>query len=270
MNRVQIDEWSDLEAHDIAELALSMAARVYGEQSALQGQARLLELEQWIGERLQAEEADELRRQLLTLLYRELGFRGDWQDYFSSAHCDLSEVMRRRRGIPVSLGILLMQLGRELGLKVEGICFPGHFLVSFESGEQLVYVDPFNGEELSLHQVELLLRGALGNLSSLSGQYLQPATHWEVMERLLNVGKAALLREERMSEALRCCELLLCMKPGDPLETRDRGFIYEQLDCPQFAADDFEYFIEQCPDDPVSDMLKVQLQSLDLSPKTLH
>ena len=46
------------------------------------------------------------------------------------------------------------------------------------------------------------------------------------------------------------------MKPGDPLETRDRGFIYEQLDCPRFAADDFEYFIEQCPDDPVADVLK--------------
>ena len=63
---------------------------------------------------------------------------------------------------------------------------------------------------------------------------------------------------------------VLRMKPGDPLETRDRGFIYEQLDCPRFAADDFEYFIEQCPDDPVADVLKVQLAALDLSPKPLH
>jgi len=89
-------------------------------------------------------------------------------------------------------------------------------------------------------------------------------------ERLLNVSKGALLREDRMPEALRCSELLLRMKPGDPLETRDRGFIYEQLDCPRQAADDFEYFIEQCPDDPVADVLKVQLAALDLSPKPLH
>ena len=153
---------------------------------------------------------------------------------------------------------------------MEGICFPGHFLVSFAGLEGEVYVDPFNGDELSLHRIELLLRGALGNLATLSDDHLQPCGQWEIIERLLNVSKGALLREERMTEALRCSELLLRMKPGDPLETRDRGFIYEQLDCPRFAADDFEYFIEQCPDDPVADVLKTQLASLDLSPKPLH
>lgn len=270
MNALQIDEWTDLEVHELAELAFTAADQIYEDEGALQGRARLLELEGWIGDRLDARGSDELRRQLLALLYGELGFRGDWEDYFSSGNCNLGEVLRRRRGIPVSLGILLMQLGRELGLKVEGICFPGHFLVSFEEGDRIVYVDPFNGKELSLHRVELLLRGALGDLTTLSGQYLMPASHWEILERLLNVSKAALLREGQMSEALRCCELLLRMKPGDPLETRDRGFIYEQLDCPQFAAGDFEYFIQQCPDDPVADVLKMQLQALDLSPKTLH
>ena len=82
-------------------------------------------------------------------------------------------------------------------------------------------------------------------LATLSDDHLEPAGQREIIERLLNVNKGALLREERMTEALRCSELLLRMKPGDPLETRDRGFIYEQLDCPRFAADDFEYFIEQ-------------------------
>ncbi|ENY72282.1 hypothetical protein G114_08557 [Aeromonas diversa CDC 2478-85] len=269
MASLHIDEWTDFEGHELAELALSVAGEVYGDERAAEGQAHLKALEARLTLLRQAPQ-EGLRPSLLDLLYRELGFCGDWQDYFNSENCDLGSVLARRRGIPVSLGILLIQLGRELGLKVEGLCFPGHFLVCFEEGDQQVYVDPFNGEVLSLHRVELLLRGALGNFATLSGQYLMPASQWEILERLLNVSKAALLREGRMNEALRCCELLLRMKPGDPLETRDRGFIYEQLDCPQFAAGDFEYFIEQCPDDPVADLLKAQLKALDLTPKTLH
>lgn len=270
MKIVHIDEWTDFDTEAIADLALSVADEVYGNDSALFGQARLTELSHRLEKTLQANDASEGRRQLLGLLYRELGFSGDWQDYFAPGHCNLDAVLQNRRGIPVSLGIVLMQLGRDVGLQVHGICFPGHFLVCFIEAGQPVYVDPFNGEELSLHQVELLLRGALGNLATLSSHYLKPSSHWEIIERLLNVCKAALLRENRMTEALRCSELLLRMKPGDPLETRDRGFIYEQLECPQFAADDFEYFIEQCPDDPVADMLRLQLQTLDLRPRILH
>ena len=265
---IRVDEWTDFEAHDLAELALSVSDEILGHGGA--GEAELARLDTWLDEAIVEGDCDEVRRQLLQGFYQTLGFRGDWQDYFSAANCDLNQVLVQRKGIPVSLGILIIQLGRKIGLDVEGICFPGHFLVSFAGLEGEVYVDPFNGDELSLHRIELLLRGALGNLATLSDDHLQPCGQWDIIERLLNVNKGALLREERMTEALRCSELLLRMKPGDPLETRDRGFIYEQLDCPRFAADDFEYFIEQCPDDPVADVLKTQLASLDLSPKPLH
>ncbi|MDF2413606.1 tetratricopeptide repeat protein [Aeromonas sp. 1HA1] len=265
---IRVDEWTDFEAHDIAELALSVSDEIHSISG--RGEAELARLDAWLDETIDEGNCDEVRRQLLQGFYQSMGFHGDWQDYFSAANCDLAQVLARKQGIPVSLGILIIQLGRKLGLDVEGICFPGHFLVSFAGSEGEVYVDPFTGDELSLHRIELLLRGALGNLATLTAEHLQPSGQWEIIERLLNVSKGALLREDRMTEALRCSELLLRMKPGDPLETRDRGFIYEQLDCPRFAADDFEYFIEQCPDDPVADVLKVQLAALDLSPKPLH
>ncbi|WP_337073932.1 SirB1 family protein [Aeromonas veronii] len=265
---LRIDEWTDFEAHELTELALAVSDEIYG--SAEQGIRELQLLDEWLDEQIEEGTCDEVRQQLLRGFYQSLGFYGDWQDYFSADNCDINQVLLQRKGIPVSLGILIIQLGRKLGLDVEGICFPGHFLVSFAGGEGEVYVDPFTGDELSLARIELLLRGALGDLATLTPDYLQPSGQWEIIERLLNVSKGALLREDRMSEALRCSELLLRMKPGDPLETRDRGFIYEQLDCPRQAADDFEYFIEQCPDDPVADVLKVQLAALDLSPKPLH
>ncbi|MCS3455072.1 SirB1 family protein [Aeromonas rivuli] len=265
----RIDEWTDFEAQDLVLLALSVSEEI--NQHDGEGSLRELELlDEWLNETLQEGTADEVRTQLIHGFYQSLGFHGDWQDFFSSGNSDIATVLTRRQGIPVSLGILLIQLGRRVGLDVEGICFPGYFLVSFAGDEGEVYVDPFNGEVLSHHRIELLLRGSLGDLAALKPDHLQPSGQWEIIERLINVSKSALLRENRMAEALRASELLLRMKPGDPLETRDRGFIYEQLDCPRFAADDFEYFIEQCPDDPVADVLKMQLAALDLSPKPLH
>lgn len=265
----RIDEWTDFEAQDLALLALSVSEEINEHNG--EGSLRELELlDEWLNETLQEGTADEVRTQLIHGFYQSLGFHGDWQDFFSSGNSDITTVLEQRQGIPVSLGILLIQLGRRVGLDVEGICFPGYFLVSFAGDEGEVYVDPFNGEVLSHSRIELLLRGSLGNLATLKPDHLQPSGQWEIIERLINVSKSALLRENRMAEALRASELLLRMKPGDPMETRDRGFIYEQLDCPRFAAEDFEYFIEQCPDDPVADVLKMQLAALDLSPKPLH
>lgn len=265
---LRIDEWTNFEAHELTELVLSISDEIYG--SAEDGIRELQLLDEWLDEQIAVGTCDEVRQQLLQGFYQRLGFYGDWQDYFSANNCDINRVLQLRKRIPVSLGILIIQLGRRLGLDVEGICFPGHFLVSFAGSEGEVYVDPFTGDELSLARIELLLRGALGDLATLTPDHLRPSGQWEIIERLLNVSKGALLREDRMAEALRASEVLLRMKPGDPLETRDRGFIYEQLDCPRQAADDFEYFIEQCPDDPVADVLKVQLAALDLTPKPLH
>ncbi|MGL4715628.1 MAG: SirB1 family protein, partial [Aeromonas sp.] len=212
---LRIDESTDFEVHDLTELALSISAEIYG--MAEQGVHELILLDEWLDDQIEEGTCDEVRQQLLQGFYQQLGFYGDWQDYFSADNSDLNQVLLQRKGIPVSLGILLIQLGRKLGLDVEGICFPGHFLVSFAGGEGEVYIDPFTGDELSLARIELLLRGALGDLATLTPAYLQPSGQWEIIERLLNVSKGALLREDRMAEALRCSELLLRMKPGDPL-----------------------------------------------------
>lgn len=121
---IRVDEWTDFEAHDIAELALSVSDEIHGISG--RGTAELARLDAWLDEAIEEGDCDQVRRQLLQGFYQTLGFHGDWQDYFSVANCDLAEVLARKQGIPVSLGILIIQLGRKLGLDVEGICFPGH------------------------------------------------------------------------------------------------------------------------------------------------
>lgn len=70
--------------------------------------------------------------------------------------------------------------------------------------------------------------------------------------------------------ALACSDLALLINPEDPHEIRDRGYIYQQLDCCHAAAGNYSYFIEQCPEDPAADLLKLQVQALNAEPLTLH
>jgi len=82
--------------------------------------------------------------------------------------------------------------------------------------------------------------------------------------------KSALLREERYTLALRCTDLALTFVPDDPYEIRDRGYIYQQLDCHQVAMSDYQFFIDNCPDDPAAELLKTQMHALSHSTVTLH
>lgn len=119
---IRVDEWTDFEAHDIAELALSVSDEIHGISG--RGTAELARLDAWLDEAIEEGDCDQVRRQLLQGFYQTLGFHGDWQDYFSVANCDLAQVLARKQGIPVSLGILIIQLGRKLGLDVEGSASP--------------------------------------------------------------------------------------------------------------------------------------------------
>lgn len=88
---IRVDEWTDFEAHDLAELALSVSDEIRGHGGT--GEAELARLDAWLDETIAEGDCDEVRRQLLQGFYQTLGFRGDWQDYFSSANCDLDQVL---------------------------------------------------------------------------------------------------------------------------------------------------------------------------------
>ena len=87
---------------------------------------------------------------------------------------------------------------------------------------------------------------------------------------MMQVIKAALIRDEHFAYALRSIEFILEQTPWDPYEIRDRGFLLQQLDCNRLASQDFTYFIEQCPDDPVIRILKVQVDELDSIVEVVH
>ncbi|AEY01011.1 hypothetical protein GU3_06275 [Oceanimonas sp. GK1] len=259
--------WHGEEPLDLMTLALDVVESLVGLEARDQAERELFALERALAEELEGMVAP---LHLLPCLYDGLGLAGDSDTFFSIDNCLMSRVLARRQGIPVSLGILLIHLCRRFGVEAEGINFPGHFLVRIWSEEEGAIVDPFTGQPLSRNDIERLLRGAQGNLARLTPQHLKGAEDSDILARLLNVTKAAFINERQFGKALACSELLLRLKPDCPFERRDRGFLYEQLDCGRLAADDFEFFIQHRPDDPIADVLKAQIAGLDMSPKILH
>ncbi len=207
---------------------------------------------------------------ILQHFYQNWSFSGDWEEFYRFENTQVSKVLERRKGIPITLGILLLYFFRKAGLNAQGICFPSQFLICVEIAGDTLYIDPFDGQRLERNDMELKLRGVLGNHARLKPEHLNSADHKVILKRLLGMMKASLIREEKVSDALVCSDILLRLEPDDPYEVRDRGFLLQQLDCFGVASDDFEYFIKKCPDDPVVELLKIQLKEMAQNFTVMH
>jgi regulator of sirC expression with transglutaminase-like and TPR domain len=93
-----------------------------------------------------------------------------------------------------------------------------------------------------------------------------------IIKRYISVLKAAYIQADNIELALLCSDILLRLDPEDAFEVRDRGFLFQQLECFQLACNDFTYFIEQCPEDPIVNLLKQQIKQMtdEHSAQTIH
>ncbi|USD64638.1 SirB1 family protein [Vibrio sp. SCSIO 43136] len=262
----------DFDNMELVEGALALNAAINPETQTSWSQAELERLYQEAEMKL-AHEGDERQRfeAFLRLFYYDWQFEGDADEYFCSDNGFMDKVLERRKGIPVSLGALLLYFGRKLGFPIEGVAFPTQFLVKvIWYGEAPLFINPFNGEYVNEKTMTAWLVGHDGPLAKLEPEHLATTDHPTIIGRWLALLKGALLREERFTLALNCTDLALTFVPDDPYEVRDRGFIYQQLDCHQVAATDFQFFIDQCPDDPSAEMLKAQVKKMNEHHITIH
>lgn len=176
-------------------------------------------------------------------LFEREGFRGNAGDYYDARNSFLHEVLRRRTGIPISLALLYMELGKRLGLALEGVNFPGHFLLRHLGPEGRVLVDPFTGRLLDEADCTDLLRRMAGADATLTPELLQPAPPKTILRRMLTNLKLIYLQQDESAAALSCVERILLLAPDDPQELRDRGLLYLRLDCHAEAAADLERFV---------------------------
>ena len=187
-------------------------------------------------------------------LFNELGFRGNLGDYFDPRNSYLDQVLERRTGVPITLSILYMEVGQRLGLRLQGVSFPGHFLVKLRvTGGQLV-IDPFCGGEA---QSESDLRARLAQVMPQREAdtlplppFLEAATPRQILARVLRNLKGIYLQSEEAQNTLKVMQRMVMVAPHAAEEVRDRGLAYYRLDCFRAALADLQDYLDRRPDAP--------------------
>jgi regulator of sirC expression with transglutaminase-like and TPR domain len=180
-------------------------------------------------------------------LFDDQHFVGNRDRYEDPRNSCLNEVLERRTGIPITLSLVYMEVGRRAGLQVDGINFPGHFLVRCPDGSSRgsgVIIDPFHGgAELSEHDCRLLLEKHVGSEVAFSKSLLTPATRPQIMVRMLLNLKKIYVHMRSFPQARDVTELLLALTPSALSELRDRGLLAYHLNDVTGALRDLQTYL---------------------------
>ncbi len=208
---------------------------------------------------------------LVELFYGEWGFKDAGGVYRLSDALWLDKVLKTRQGSAVSLGAIMLWIAGQLDIPLMPVIFPTQLLLRADwmDGEMWL-INPFNGDTLDEHTLEVWIKGNISPSAQLFDEDLDEAENAEVIRKLLDTLKSSLMEERQMELALKANEALLQFNPEDPYEIRDRGLIYAQLDCEHVAVSDLSYFVEHCPEDPISEMIKAQINNIVQKQVTLH
>ena len=187
-------------------------------------------------------------------LYDEQGFAGNRDRYDDPRNSFLNEVLDRRTGIPISLAVIYLEVSRRAGLRVDGVNFPGHFLlrareaIGSDSGSEVVIIDPFHGgAQLSEYDCRQLLRQHVGDEAAFDTTLLAPATRHDIVVRMLVNLKRLYVRMRSFPQARFISSLLLTVDPSAISELRDRGLLAYHLQDFAAALRDLEEYLRLVP-----------------------
>ena len=253
-----LDYFGALVAEDAAfALTEAAAAIALDEQPQLDVQGVLSDIDALAARlkaRLPADAGTLQRLRLLnTFFFRELGFEGNVNDYYAASNSYLHEVLRTRRGIPISLAVIYLEIAQQVGLSARGVAFPGHFLLKVKMPQGEVIIDPCSGQSLARDELEERLgpykrrQGLVGDFDVPLGLFLQAASPREIVGRMLRN-----LKEIHRSGAdwpllLAVQERLVRLLPDDAEERRDRGLARAHVGQHAAAVDDLEHYLAHAP-----------------------
>jgi len=193
-------------------------------------------------------------RVLNQFFFKDLGFGGNVNNYYDPENSYLNALLRKRRGIPISLGVLWMELAQGLGLSVRGVGFPGHFLVKVHLPMGQAVLDPMTGHSLSREELAERLdpyrrrNGLVDEFDVPLGLYLQTAPPREIIGRMLRNLKEIYRTQEDWERMLAVQERLVVLMPESWPEYRDRGLAHAELGHTDQAVADLECYLVHSDD----------------------
>ena len=222
-----------------------------------------------LGGRLAADASASQKLHVLTrFFYQELGFAGNLNNFYEPANSYVHRVLAMRRGIPISLAVVFMELAAQLGLRAQGVAFPGHFLVKLRLASGEVVLDPFTGQSLSREQLDESLQSfragtGLPDDTELPIElFLQAATPRQIIARMLRNLKEIHRAAQDWPLLLAVQQRLVVLLPGDATERRDRGLVLEALGHWPAAAIDLAHYLQHQLDAPDAPVLRERLEAL--------
>lgn len=165
------------------------------------------------------------------VMVEKFGYRGDEETYDDLRNADLTEVIQRRRGLPVALSILYMHAARSLGWRIEGLNFPGHFVIRLYGDRQAVIVDPFaGGVARSIQDLRQLLKAQSNDKTELKPDHFAALENRQILIRLQNNIKVRRIQEGDLKGAERALQRMLWIAPGQAELWRESGILNIRLD----------------------------------------
>jgi regulator of sirC expression with transglutaminase-like and TPR domain len=208
---------------------------------------------------------------LREFLFEEEGFAGNRADYYDARNSCLNDVLERRLGIPITLSLMVMEVGRRVGLSIVGVGLPGHFVVRVGVGPEPVLLDPFHrGAVLTREGAAKLVARALGGRSRLTESHFAPAGQRQIPTRMLMNLRGIYCRRGEWSKALGVFDHLLILDEQSAPYRRDRGTVLAKLGQLHRAARDWECYLSACPEAKDAAAMRQRLRQVRQQLATLN
>lgn len=203
-------------------------------------------------------------------LFDEVGFAGNNAQYDDPRNSYMNDVVDRKLGIPLSLAVIQIEVTRRLGMPLDGISFPGHFLVRLPVDDGILVLDPYNkGRPVSAEELRERASPHLGGHVPDDQQLLQilaPATHRMILMRMLRNLKGLYLERGDWERVARTADRLLKLSPDTAEALRERGLAYRELGYTKGAREDLARYLQLLPEADDLDAVRAALIDLGAAP----
>ncbi len=213
--------------------------------------------------------ASERSLALMQWLNSRHGFRGNREDYYDPRNSMLNEVLDRRRGIPITLSLVLLEVAKRIDLPLVGVGLPGHFIVRTRA-EPPTLLDPFDQRCLDHMACQALLQRAAGASARLEPRHLRPTPPRLILGRMLSNLKQIYMQQQDWIAALGCSDRILQVLPQAVGELRERGWIFARLECYGAALADLETYVRRIGDPELSHSAAPTLDALRAKARRVH
>jgi regulator of sirC expression with transglutaminase-like and TPR domain len=198
------------------------------------------------------------------VMFRDMGFRGNREDYYDPRNSFLNDVLERRLGIPITLSVLYMEVARRIGLPLVGVGMPGHFLLKVYDVEgRQILIDPFNnGSMLNAADCEQRMKEVYAGELRFKPEYLLPVSRRQILTRMLNNLRHIYMSVRQFRKTLAIVDLVLAIYPRSPEDMKQRAMLRFSTGQLAGAVSDLEHYLKMNPD--ASDAEEIRTTALGI------